>query len=154
MNLEIKPTIGLGDIKFGITRDELKQQLGEPNEIENITEEGENVEHWHYDDIELSALFSERDNWRLLSLAISNEDCTINGKKFIGISETELEAAIEMMGVEEELEYEDLSTDEFPDHILIYSDDLGMSFWMDSGVLSEIQWGPMLIDEDTVEWPQ
>lgn len=153
MNIEIEPGKGFGKVLFGMTREQIREILGAPDEIENDNEGGEKTEHWHYDQHEISALFSETDNWRLLSFAVSNPDCTIEGEKLIGLKETELQDALERIGITEELEYEDLSSDEFPDHIMVYCDELGMNFWLDNGIVSEIQWGPMMKDEDTIDWP-
>ena len=154
MQLDIKPTVGLGELKFGMTRDKVSAILGQPDEIEIIQEDGEAVEQWHYDEHEFSVLFSEQDDWKMLSIAISNEEATIEGVKFIGLSETELEDKLNVLGITEELEYEDLSTDEFPDHILVYCDELAMNFWLDQGIVGEIQWGPVMLDDETIDWPK
>jgi hypothetical protein len=154
MQLNIKPTIGLGELKFGMTREQVNAVLGQPDEIEIISEDGEAIEQWHYDDHEFSCLFSEQDDWKLLSIAISNEDSTINEHKFIGLSETELEDKLQLIGISEELEYEDMSTEEFPDHLLVYCDELAMNFWLDAGIVSEIQWGPIMLDDENIDWPK
>ncbi|MEL6561684.1 MAG: hypothetical protein AAFQ94_26080 [Bacteroidota bacterium] len=68
---EIIPGSGLGIIKFGMTRDQLKLILGNPDETENDLTDGiedEDMETWHYDEMDLSVQFSESTDFRLVSL--------------------------------------------------------------------------------------
>jgi hypothetical protein len=70
---EIKAGIGLDNIKFGMLREDIKNLLGEPDEIDTHTDnedEGQ-TESWHYDDMELSISFEEIDGMRLFSIAVS-----------------------------------------------------------------------------------
>jgi hypothetical protein len=53
-----------------------------------------------------------------------------------------------------DLEYEDCSSEESPSHELLSSDSLGMNFWFDEDQLSEIQWGPLFVDDETIDWPE
>jgi hypothetical protein len=154
MNLEIKPGKGLGKVLFGMTREQVREILGLPDEIEKETEDGISVEHWHYDQHEISLLFSGADSWRLLSFAVGNPLCTIEGEKLIDLNETQLHDALERMGISEDLEYEDFSSEEFPDHIMVYCEELGVNFWLDNGIVSEIQCGPFMKDDETVDWPE
>lgn len=151
--IDIKPGEGFGKVLFGMTREQVREILGSPDEIETETEDGENMEHWHYDQHEMSVLFSGADGWKLLSFAVGNPLCTLEGEKLIGLNETQLHDALERLGISEELEYEDISSDEFPDHIMVYCNELAMNFWLDAGILSEIQWGPFMKDDETIDWP-
>ena len=75
--------VGLGDLKFGMTRDEAKKLLGKPDEIENLPgfeeEVNDELESWHYDENEFSIVFDADYDWRLVSIAVSDPFFTLNG---------------------------------------------------------------------------
>jgi hypothetical protein len=29
-----------------------------------------------------------------------------------------------------------------------------MNFWLDAGIVSEIQWGPVMLDDEQIDWPK
>ena len=66
--------IGLGIIKFGMSRDQVKIILGEPNEKELHYDEDANIdasELWHYDDLDISISFDQEEDWKLVTLAVT-----------------------------------------------------------------------------------
>ena len=140
---DIKIGEGLGIIKFGITRDKLKELLGDPTEIEmgsfgDSTEE--TTEFWHYDHLQMSAIFEKEDNWKLSTIAVSSPEYLLNGKKLIGEKREAVIEAVKDLG---KMEFEDYSTNENPDHKLIIIHDVNLSLWLDQGVLTEIQWNQL-----------
>jgi hypothetical protein len=154
---EIKIGQGLGDIKFGISRDKLKELLGEPDEKESfsLSEDAEGfdtTESWHYDEYEFSASFDEEFDWKLVRIAISSPNAELNGEKLIGISKDELLNKLDALDFCD-LDFEDLSSEDSTNQELVAADEYGMTFWLDNGVVSEIQWEPLFVDEDTIRWP-
>ncbi|MCG8702131.1 MAG: outer membrane protein assembly factor BamE [Bacteroidales bacterium] len=150
---EIKLGYGLGLLKFGMTRKEVEELLGKPDETEQYNYADDiNTEAWHYDEHEFSVSFDEEEDWRLITIAISSEDCEFRGKKLIGMSQDETIAQIKELNIKD-FEIEDCSTDDYPNHELIAVDELCINFWFDEGMLSEIQWGPFYLDDDNVDWP-
>lgn len=154
---EIKSGFGLGNLKFGMDRNEVKKMLGEPNEIEkySYTEKTENLtETWHYDDLELSLDFDEEDEWKLGTISVTSEFYKLKNRNLIGLNKNELLSVLNELKIED-LEFEDWSSEESPEHTLIASDSLGINFWLDSEILNEIQWGPLFEDdEETIIWPE
>lgn len=141
---------GLGSIKFGITMEELKKIIGEPDEADTFShsdEEEDLTEAWHYDMLELSASFEQQEDWRLVTLSVSSPKYLFNGKSLIGKRREELIDILEEMGLTE-LEHEDWSSAENPDHKLIASEEANMNFWLDGGILTEIQWTPLYSEEE------
>ena len=145
-------TIGSGynDIKFGMSREQVKTILGEPDETDCFTssdEEGDNTEAYHYDELELSVSFDELDEWKLTSIAVSAEDVTVEGDKLMGLSADNL-----LMKVEEkelgEFEREDISSPEVPDHEVVSFPESSINFWLEGGVVTEIQFGPFWDEEE------
>lgn len=147
---EIKSGYGLGELKFGMTRDEVLNVLGAADEKETVSyteEEGDQTENWHYDELELSLGFDQEDDWRLVTLSITSQDYEFNGVKIIGQTKEQLSAQLLASDVKD-LEHEDMSTTESPTHELIASESLGINFWFEEDLLSEVQWGPVFNEED------
>ena len=147
---------GLGPVKFGMTRDQVEALLGSPDEVEENVDIDEDLdeaaEAWHYDELEMSASFDMEDDWRLGMMAISSEDATLNGKALIGLNRNQLLESLQDMGFED-LVFEDWSDEEDEDRHLVQSDAAAINFWLEEGVLTEIQWGPRYLDDETVDWP-
>ena len=153
---EIKTGVGLGILKFGMERNEVKKLLGEPTEIEkySYTDSDEDLtESWHYDELELSVSFDEDLDWKLSTLAVSSDQYELNGKKIIGIDQISLISALNSMGIKN-LEKEDALPGDDPDSAFLISDEHAITFWLEEGIVSEIQWGPLVVDDDAVIWPE
>ncbi len=153
---EIKAGIGLDDIKFGMEKEEVQSILGDPNEIDTHTdneEEESKTESWHYDELELSISFEELDSMRLFSIAVSGENYEFKNKKLIGLSKQDLLKELEALKIDD-LQTEDWATEDHIKQELIFSENQSINFWMEDGELSEIQWGPLFEDEETIKWPE
>ncbi|SNT30798.1 hypothetical protein SAMN05421640_3330 [Ekhidna lutea] len=154
--IEIVPGIGLGALKFGMNREEVKSILGEPDHQE-ITHYGEDdsdqSDAWEYHPLRLDLSFEEAEDWRLTILSVSSDDYLLKGSSLIGLNQEELMEELELLGVKE-LEMEDLSSEDHPEQLLIAAEELGVNFWLHKGILEEIQWGPLFQDEHTIKWPE
>ena len=147
---------GLGLIKFGMLRTDVLDILGEPSEKEtffNIEEEEEEgrSESWHYDDLELSMNFDEEDDWRLVLFSVNADFYTLMEDITIGIDMKTVKSKLTDI---EDLEFEDWSNAENPNHKLISSEDKGFNLWFENDLLSEIQWSPIYADDNTICWPE
>lgn len=137
---------GVGEIKFGITKEDLKKLVGQASDIDADDE----IESWHYDELALSAAFDKEEDWRLISVAVSSPEYTYNGETLLGITPEELVAKLENIGIDE-LEYEDVSENEF----LISAEQIGINFWVEDKEVTEIQWSVGFDEEtETVAWPK
>jgi hypothetical protein len=153
---EILPKVGLGDIRFGMDRDAVKAIVGAPDESDVFAyneNETDRSEGWFWFELELSANFDEEDDWRLVSLSADSDEYTLGGKKVIGLEKAALEALLAEMNITD-VEYEDHSSEEEPDHELVSADSMGINFWLDEGLVTEVQWGPFINDDDTIAWPK
>lgn len=148
--------VGVENIKFGMTKGEIEELLGAPNdkELYSYDEESEDAdltEVWHYDSLEFSLSFDEADDWRLVMIAASDENYTINGKTIIGLPEEEIEGALKSLGFTS-IEVEELEEDE--DEGKVYKvEDKSLNIWIDLGVASEIQFGPFWDENEEPIWP-
>ncbi len=154
---EIIPGVGLGALKFGMTRDEVKKIAGKPDDVENLPgfeeEVNDELESWHYDEHEFSLVFDADYDWRLVSIAVSDPYFTFHGKSIVGMEKQEVmdlfaEHTIEISNVE------DVSDEENPELELIESDDEGIMVWFENDEVIEVQILPDVEEDgETLVWP-
>jgi hypothetical protein len=153
--IDILSGVGLGDLKFGMTRDDLIELVGAPDEKENYSLSGDDddqTESWHFDEQELAVSFIKVDEWRLVSLTTSSEDSLFRGIEIIGQSLKDLKAELTAIDVTD-LDLEDCSSAEAPNLKLLYSMKEGMNFWLEEGVVTDVEWGVRYNDDETIDWP-
>lgn len=152
---EIKLGYGLGVLKFGMSRSEVKLLLGEPSFIDkysNSDSDNDLTESWEYDTLELSLSFEQEENWKLTVISITSDFYELDEKSFIGLSEKEALKKLEGFD-NDELYLEDCSEQDGEDNKVIEVEEKSINFWFIDGVLDEIQWSPFFIDDDTIDWP-
>jgi hypothetical protein len=91
MNMEIKPLIGLSDILLGMSRDSIKNLLGEPKSTRYFSPLSDNdkAEIWLYSNgIEL--YFSADENYLLSTIIVESNVSKLDNFDWIGVSEKEL----------------------------------------------------------------
>ena len=154
--IEIIAGVGFGKVKFGMAREEVKAILGEPDEVDTFAyddNEDDRSESWFYYDLNLFCSFDEQDDWRLISCSAESFNYQLLGKQIIGLEKDKIAGLLEQMEITD-LEHEDHSSEDEPNHELIASDSVAINFWCDEGIVTEIQWGPLLTDDETVIWPK
>jgi hypothetical protein len=149
MNWEIHPGVGLGELKFGDSQEQVKSALGEPEEIEAETEEGDETVTWYYWEQGVTAHFSESEDYKLGVLQIDNPEATLAGKKYIGLAEKELLAAIEAS------DWGEVEVDNDPDFATYTAWSKGVTFIVptEDGAVASIQTSPLLDEDDNAIWP-
>ncbi len=153
---DIKPGFGLGNLKFGMTKAEVKLMLGEPSFIDEYshTDSDEDLtESWEYDELELSISFDEEEGWKLIMISVNSDFYELEGVSLIGLGEKELLRKLEAINLGK-LNLEDSSEYDGQDQKVIEIDDKSINFWLKDGVLDEIQWSPLFLDDDTIVWPK
>jgi hypothetical protein len=155
---EILPGIGLGQLKFGMTKNDVIAMIGKPDEIENVPgfeeeEVNDELESWHYDESEFSLVFDAAYDWRLVSIAVSDPFFTLWDKSIVGADKLDVLAMIESKGYSVTHE-EDLSDEETLDLKLFEYEDLGMMIWFAGDETIEIQILPDVEDDgESIKWP-
>ncbi|NOR26919.1 MAG: hypothetical protein GQ540_00145 [Lutibacter sp.] len=153
---EIKPGFGLGNLKFGMSRAEVKLIIGEPSFIDKYSHSDSNedlTEAWEYDELKLSLSFDEEEDWKLLLISVSSKFYQLQGKKLVGLEESDLLKYLKDINLGG-LNLEDCSENDSEDQKVIEIDEKSINFWLNDGVLDEIQWSPLFIDDDTIKWPK
>jgi hypothetical protein len=90
---------------------------------------------------------------RLFSIAVSGKYYELNGKKLIGLKKKQLLTELENLGISD-IKAESWETDDETKQELIFSENNSLNFWMEDDELSEIQFGPLFEDEETINWPE
>ena len=137
----IKPKIGIGDIKFNASINEFIDFFGNPDEDELLNDENENFKSriLHYDNIGLSASFDEEYEWRLTSIAVSENEFQIKGVHLIGVNNSTFLEKIKQLNFGK-YEREVFVEDDYSS-TLYHFEDMHLSFWFENDELKEIQWG-------------
>lgn len=146
----ILPGEGFGPLRFGMNRFQVRATLGEPNEIER-DEESEDLEYWHYDELDLSLTFDELEDWRLTTIVSADEELELFGVLLKALNREELLAILKKHGAAEINTEVVESGDESLE--IIEAEEFEMLIWLEAGAITEVQWGPYFSDEDTIQWP-
>lgn len=147
---------GLDKLTFGISREEVRNILGEPSEVEKFEGDKETgaMEAWHYDEQHLSLAFEEDSEWRLLSITSASSEILFEGIDLIGLSQSEVMEQMEVFNLGEFI-IEDLSEEVLMEQIVATNTDFSLNLFFDGDILAEIQWGPFWDDEkEQPIWPE
>ena len=97
-NLIIEPLKGYGDIKFGMSIDEVVSVFGTPSNLEELDPIIEGNESssilYDYDDLEVSICFEGTDKMLVSSISTISEDATLFGEKIYDMNRNQI---IELM---------------------------------------------------------
>ncbi|HAM98156.1 MAG TPA: hypothetical protein DCQ26_06060 [Marinilabiliales bacterium] len=150
MKLEaIEIGVGIGPLRFGMTREEVNSLLGEADEVEYIeatTEDEESSIIWHYDELEVSLSFADEPDWMLVAIATSSEDVQLAGKKVIGSNKESVLKLVAEFGLGDADE-EDITDEDGIPTTVVYLYESAMNLWFENNELTEIQWGAIWDEE-------
>ena len=142
-NLTIEPFKGYGDIRFGMSIEDIVNIFGEPSnneELESIIEENENYSIlYDYDDECMSICFEGVNKTIVASISTCNEDATLFGER---VYEMDRKQIIDLMKRNGYKDYDE--EEQEGDTCLIY-DELMMDFYFNDGELIDVVWG-VLVD--------
>lgn len=92
--MNIYPLKGLGEIRFGDSRDKIESLLGVPDKISNKDSVDEvSSEIWSYMSLGLELYFEPDSGFRLWSILASSDNVSFEGINPIGLSDLELKEA-------------------------------------------------------------
>ena len=138
-NLIIEPLKGYGDIKFGMSIDEVVNVFGTPSnheELEPIIEGNEITSVlYDYEDLAVSICFEGTDKMLVSSISTINEDATLFGEKIYEMNRNQIIDLMKRNGYNEFDEEEQEG-----DTCLIY-DELMLDFYFNEGELIDVVWG-------------
>jgi len=138
-NFEIIPGKGIDQLTFGISRDEVKKIMGEPNDTDMYSySEDSETETYFYDEQGLSFSFDSEEDFNLCEIAIDTEEPHIGNTVKIGVSKDDALKFAAENGYGEP-QYEELEGEEFKDQELISFPAKGINFWAEENTITSIQ---------------
>lgn len=144
---------GIGEIVFGMSRNDIENILGKPDEVESIRySDDERSVTWYYYDKALDFTFDSTDDYKLSYITTDSNEYHIEKKIKVGLKYDELLDFIEEL----ELglyDIEDMSSEDLQHQLLISFDSKSLNLWFDNKVLTEIQFGPFYDEDDKPQWP-
>ena len=146
---EIELGTGIGNIRFGYSMDQVKDIMGEPEEIEESDEEDE-FEHkaWNYWESGYSFFFDKEDDYRLSCIQTENPDVVLFGKKVFDLSPDKVLDLCKQNGLTD-FETEKLDTGETR---LTFEKEM-IDLYLDDDQLLAINFGVFIDDDLEVQWP-
>ena len=94
---------GLGPLRFGATRDQVRALVGEPEEIEESDEDDADFEHqewiYHEDDYLVSLYFDREDDFRLSCIETDNPRMRLFGEAIVGQPVDQIRALMQGQGL-------------------------------------------------------
>ena len=139
-NKDIKIAEGIGDVQFGMSTEEIRQLLGEPDETNKQVYSDEDPDYfsieWHYDQIEMSLVFDMLETLMLSTISISSEAYTLEGNSLIGSAIEDVMTVFDKMDLSSE--WEELEEEEDNARSFVNEEE-GISLYFEDGLLSEFQ---------------
>jgi hypothetical protein len=150
-NLEIKPLIGFGDLKFGEQQSIVENYFGEPQEIEDLPGEADesDAEVWNYWDDGHTVFFDNDLKNKCTCFETDNDEATLFGKTVFDMGEKEVVELMKANGYKD-LDIED---EEWGERRVSFSDAV-VDFYFEDDKLVSVSWGVMIdLDSDEPQWP-
>ncbi len=142
-NIDIKIKEGFGNIRFGMSPEDITQILGEPQEVENLEIDDENTTIiLHYIENEMALFFANSRKPSLECMETSNRNTYIFGKQVFLMNECEIIDLFKKNGFENY----DTETEIWGEKRITFEDAM-IDFYFDDKHLSVISWG-VLINEN------
>jgi hypothetical protein len=151
----IRLGVGIGDLRFGATQEQTKSYLGEPEQISTDDEAGDQSIAWYYWSRGLSVHFDEDDDFRLGTIETSSGKSSLNGMYLINQPIRHVTKSLVCMELgEPEKDVSGLEDENDERACRLSYDSYGLNLWFEDDLLTEIQWGPLIDENDEVVWPQ
>jgi len=154
--MEIKVGIGIGDIKFGMSRSQVESILGKADNVTEMSYDntGEDTAIiWEYNRLDLDFSFDKEENWKLGIITITSNRHKYGLVIRVGIEREKLIRELSKLGIED-LECEKMPFGENPNYECISSDKIQFNFWLNDGEVIEIQYSPLWQDDENMIWPE
>jgi len=149
MNIEIQPFVGFGQIKFGMTLEQVKNLMGEPtgNTKEKHEDGTEDISLLYGEQgVELS--FMSEDDFRLGLITCYAPTYTLDDISYTGLSEEDFKNTAKFTDLKQDEEFAE------PDSKDYTVDSKGLSFWVQDGFVESITLFPEYTEDgEEIVWP-
>ena len=143
--MEIKPKIGIDNLKFGMFRKDILEILGNPDRV-MMDEYDENEQKLEWNKLKLRLTFQLEENDRLIYFVSKNPNLNYSGQKLIGI---DTEIAKNKIFAELASEWEMEEYDFFQTH---FHEPNWLTIHSEFGEISEIEMGVPFKNENEYDW--
>lgn len=149
--LVIKPHVGFGTLKFGASKDEVKEYFGEPQEVETLPgEAGEtDAEAWNYWDEGHIVFFEADSDNRCTCFETDSDKVSLFGKDIFVMSEAQIIKLLKDNGFDN---YE--SEEEEWGEKRVSFDEAIMDFYFEDDNLISVSWGVYVNEDESYKWPE
>ena len=144
----IVPGYGVGELKFGLPREDVEKILGAPDEeaLHEDPEMGTTVT-WNYWRKGISVYFEEEDDYRLGCMEVEGGELFIWDENVYGFSKEKVAELAAAHGFHE-IEVDDDKHDE-----CLSVDAAGLNFFFEEDEVISVQAGVLLTDDEECCWP-
>jgi hypothetical protein len=149
MNIEIIPFVGFGQIKFGMTLEQVKTLLGEPtSSTKDKHEDGTDDVSLLYGEQGVELSFMSEDEYNLGLITCYAPTFSVDGTSYTGLSEADF---LETAKFEDLIQDEEFAEVDSKDYT---ADSKGLSFWIQDGFVESITLFPeYTADGEEIVWP-
>jgi hypothetical protein len=149
MNIEIIPFVGFGQIKFGMTLEQVKTLLGEPtSSTKDKHEDGTDDVSLLYGEQGVELSFMSEDEYNLGLITCYAPTFSVDGTSYTGLSEADF---LETAKFEDLIQDEEFAEVDSKDYTV---DSKGLSFWIQDGFVESITLFPeYTADGEEIVWP-
>jgi len=144
--IEIKIGIGLDNLIFGMSQEEVISTLGEPDKV-NATEM-DNVIVYYFNNELIKTKFDEEEDLKLYSIEVHNPEVLLFNKKVINHTKGEIESLLVSNGYTKFI-YEDYDTFD-----TIFCEEIWTTFAFGFNRLRNIEFSPLFKDAENILWPE
>jgi len=145
--MEVTIGIGLDNLVFGMTQDDIKTLLGEPNKISDLELDFAII--YYYNEKMLKTKFDKDENLRLYSIEVFKPDVLMFDQKVIGQTKEQITSILKNLGFSE-LEFEDYDTFD-----TVFSEKIWTTFCFEFDRLVSFEFSPLFEEDgETIIWPK
>ncbi|WP_034257681.1 hypothetical protein [Altibacter lentus] len=144
--MKLKPKIGIDNLKFGMSRNEVVEILGEPSRV-IIDPSNENDIILEWSDKLLRLTFYQNENDRFGYIRTKNPDLTYNGKKIINSKVDYVKKEVFGDLVKE------WEVDDFKFLITHFDIDLWINLDEEYGIVTDFELGVPFLNDIDYDWP-
>ncbi|MDL2227714.1 hypothetical protein LJC25_05080 [Bacteroidales bacterium OttesenSCG-928-K03] len=144
----LTPKVGIGNIKFGTTLEEVIKILGEADEMEEFNDEDFfNTTLLTYSELELDLFFEGSDKLVFSAIGVDNDESTLYGKKIFEMDEAGVIKLMKDNGFKEV----DINVDEEYDEKCVSFEDANFDFYFNNeGNLVSVNFGVLVSEEGNI----
>ena len=142
----ILPRTGIGPIRFGQTRSQIRSLLGDPTTTDTVGVPGS--ETWEYEQLNLDVSFDDDANWRVTGLSAQHPRFTLRGVSLLGLP---FHTVVQLVPQLKLGAYERDDQSPFGPTLTFPSFEVTICFR--DGIADFISWYVLINDRDEYVWP-